>query len=81
LPQDSRPPIEQQQRVIAGGLEVSVVGALFLLIVDRNIGRVHVQHYPLRGIDGFRLGNQLPVDQGQPIEVPFLGQQFLLERL
>jgi hypothetical protein len=38
--------VEPQQRVIAGGLEVSVVGALLLLAVDRDLGRVHVQKHP-----------------------------------
>ena len=38
--------VEQQQRMIAGGLEVSVVGALLLAAVDRDFGAVHVQHYP-----------------------------------
>ena len=38
--------IEQQQRVIAGGCIVRVVGALFLLTVDRDFGRVHVQYRP-----------------------------------
>ena len=49
--------IEQQQRVITGGLEVPVVGTLLLLAVDRNLGRVHVQHHPLRGIHSFRPGD------------------------
>jgi hypothetical protein len=30
--------VEQQQRVIAGTLEVAVVGALLLFAVDRNLG-------------------------------------------
>jgi uncharacterized membrane protein YeaQ/YmgE (transglycosylase-associated protein family) len=34
--------IEQQQRVIAGGLEVAVVGAILLLAVYRDLSRVHV---------------------------------------
>jgi len=29
--------VEQQQRVIAGGLKVAVVGAVLLLAVDRNL--------------------------------------------
>jgi hypothetical protein len=34
--------IEQQQRVIAGGLEVSIVGSVFLLAVDGDLGAIHV---------------------------------------
>ena len=41
-------PIEQQQRVIAGGLEMSVVGALLLVAVDRDLRAVDVQYHPLR---------------------------------
>src|SRR5436309_3847237 len=44
--------IEQQQRVIAGRFEVAVVGAVLLLAVNRNPGRIHVQNNPLRGIQG-----------------------------
>ena len=36
--------IKQQQRVITHGLEVPVVGAILLFAVDRNLGRIHVQH-------------------------------------
>ena len=35
--------------------------------------------HPLRGIDGFRLGDQLPVDRGQTGEISFLRRQFHLE--
>src|SRR5450759_575910 len=73
--------VEQQQRVIAGGLEVPVVGAVLLLPVHRDLCAVHVQHHALRRIDRFRPGNQLPVDRGQPGEILFLGQQLRLERL
>lgn len=34
--------------------------------------------YPLRGIDGFRLGDQLSVDRGQTGKISFLRQQFRL---
>jgi len=60
---------------------VAVVGALLLLAIHRNLGRVHVQHDPLRGIEGFRLGDKLSVDAGQAAEVLLLGQHFGLERL
>ncbi len=38
--------IEQQQRVIAGGLEVPVVSALLLLSIHRDFGGIHVEHGP-----------------------------------
>ena len=41
------------QRVVTSRLEVAVVGALLLPAVHRNLGRVHVQHDPLRGIESF----------------------------
>jgi hypothetical protein len=59
--------------VIAGGLEVTIVGTLLLLAVHRDLGAVHVQHYPMRRIDGFRFGDQVPIDRGQPGEI-LLGQ-------
>ena len=40
-------PIEQQERVIAGGLEVIVGRAILLLTVHRNLGRFHIRHDPL----------------------------------
>jgi hypothetical protein len=39
--------VEPQQRVIADGLKVAVVGTLFLLAVKWNLGLVYIQHYPL----------------------------------
>jgi len=73
--------IEQQQRVIAGRFEVAVVRAVLLLAVDRDFGRVHVQNDPLRGIHGFCLADELPVQASQQGEVLFLAQYFGLERL
>jgi hypothetical protein len=39
--------IKQQQQGIAGGLEVSVVGALLLLSVHGDLRRIHVQDGPV----------------------------------
>jgi hypothetical protein len=36
--------IEQQQRMIAGRLEVSVVGTVFLSALDRDFRAVHIQN-------------------------------------
>src|SRR3984957_12300270 len=36
--------VEQQQRMITGGLEVAVVAALFLPTVDSDFGAVHIQN-------------------------------------
>ena len=74
-------PIEKQQRVIASGLEMSVVGALLLVAVDRDLSAVDVQHHPLRRIHRFGLRDQLPVDRPQPGQVFWFGEQFRLERL
>ncbi len=58
----------------AGGPEVAVVGAVLLLAVDRDLGRVHIQHYPLWRIDGFDFADEFAVDAGQTAEVLLLGQ-------
>ena len=42
---------------------------------------VHIQHDPLLGIDGFRLGDQFAVDAGQATEVLLLGQHLGLKGL
>jgi hypothetical protein len=73
--------IEQQQRVKAGGLEVPVEGTLLLLPIDRNLGRIQVQHRSVVPVDGFRLPDQLPVDPSQTREVLLLRQHLRLEGL
>jgi len=60
---------------------MGVVGAVFLLAVNRDLGRIHVQHDPLRRIEGFRPGDQFAVDARQPGEVLFRGQHVGLEGL
>jgi hypothetical protein len=40
-------PVEQQQRVIAGGLKMPVVGTVLLFSVDRDFCAVHIQHHSL----------------------------------
>jgi len=74
-------PIEQQQRVIAGGLIVPVVGAVLLLALHWNLGAVHVQHYPLWRIDGLGLGDEFAIAAGQATEVVLLGQHLGLKSL
>ena len=73
--------VEQQQRVVTSRLEVAVVGALLLLAVHRNLGRVHVPHDPLRGIESFRPADEFAVDAVQAAEVLLVGQHLGLERL
>ena len=58
-----------------------IVGAVLLLTVHRNLGAVHVQHDGPWRFDGFRPGDQLAVDRGQPVEILFLGKQVGLEGL
>jgi hypothetical protein len=58
---------------------VSVVGTVFLLAVDWDLGAVHVSHDSLRRIDGLRLCDELPVDLCQTRKVFVLCQQFCLE--
>ncbi len=71
--------LEQQQRVITGGLEMPVMGAPVLLAIDRDLGAVHVQHYPSGQIDGFHTGDQLPIERGWIGEVVYPRPQFRLE--
>jgi hypothetical protein len=66
--------VEQQEQVKAGGHEMPVVGALLLLPVYWNLGRVQVQHDAWRRLGGFRLANKFAVDAGQADEVLLLGQ-------
>ena len=64
--------VEQQQRVVADGLEVPVVGSAFLLAVDGAFRRVHVENDPLGVILHLGLRDQLAVDRHQPDQVPSL---------
>jgi hypothetical protein len=59
--------IEQQQGMIPSGLEMSVVDALLLVAIDRDLGAVDVQHHPLAGIERFGLRDQLPVNSSSPV--------------
>lgn len=43
---------------------MAVVGALLLLAKDRDLGQVHIQHYPLCRVDGFDL-RDLAIDRRQ----------------
>ncbi len=38
------------------------------MAVHRNLGRVHIQHDALRGIEGYRFADQFAVDAGQAAE-------------
>src|ERR1039457_94925 len=58
-----------------------VVGALLLLAVHRNLGRVHVQHDALRGVEGFHIADQFAVDAGRALEVFLLGPHLSLKSL
>jgi hypothetical protein len=50
--------IEQQQGMIPSGLEMSVVDALLLVAIDRDLGAV---------IERFGLRDQLPVNSSSPV--------------
>ena len=73
--------IEQQRRVKTGGLEVTVVGALLLLSVHRNLRRVHIQDRPVTRVHGFRLPDQSPVESCQSGKVLLLDQHLGFEAL
>jgi len=73
--------IEQEQRAVAGGLEIAVVSGVFLLGMNRELGAGHVQHHRLRRADGFRLREQFSVGRNPTGKVSFLRDQSCLERL
>ena len=56
-----------------------VVGALFLLTVDRNLGRVHIQHRPRGPLLSFGPGNHIPAHGRKPVEVRSLRQHLSLK--
>jgi hypothetical protein len=58
--------IEQQQRMIAGGFEVSVVGTLLVLTVNRDLCAVHIQHDAPRRIDSFDLATNSRLSAASP---------------
>ncbi len=68
------PAVEHRQRVMADGCLVRVEGALFLLAVDRNLGRVHAQRCMRGPLLSFGPCNQFPVHGGKPAAVrsPYL---------
>jgi hypothetical protein len=45
--------VEQQQRMITGGLEVAVVRTVLLPAMDPDFGAVHIQHDSPRRSDSF----------------------------
>ncbi len=56
-----------------------VVGAPFLLTVDRNLGRVHIQYRPRGPLLSFGLCNQSPAHGRKPVEVRSLRQHLSLK--
>ena len=72
-------PVEEQQGIVAGGCKVPVVGAL--LPLDRNVGRIQVQHRSIVPVDGFDLANQLLVDSHETREALLLRWHLRLEGL
>lgn len=73
--------VEEQQGVVSGGLEMTVVGAAVLLAVYRDLGTIHIQYDRLARIDRRGPPDQLAVGCGQPIEIRFIGRQLGLKRL
>ncbi len=49
--------IEQQKRMVTGGPEMAVVGALLLLALDRDFSTVHIEHDAPRPSDSFDTGD------------------------
>lgn len=66
----SQPP--SRLNMVAGGLEVPVVGTLLLLAVNRNLVRIHLEQGPVRRTQRFCFADQFPVEprQGDTIYIP-----------
>jgi len=67
-------------RVAASGLKMPVVGALFLLAIHRNLGRVHIQHYALLRVNGVSLRNQLTINGSETGKILLLSQSVYRSR-
>ena len=52
--------VEQQQWVVADGLEMAVIGAAFLLAMDGALGGVHVENDAIGVVGTFCLRQQFP---------------------
>ena len=64
--------VEQEVRVVAGAVEMPVLGSTFLIVVGRADRAVHVQHDVLQPVAVMKPVDPLPVQVDQSL--PVLGQ-------
>jgi len=60
------PDHERNVGQVVAALDVSKFMPDLLLAIDRDLGAVHVQHHPLRRVNGFRFGDQFAVGSTAP---------------
>src|SRR5437870_75745 len=71
--------VEDEERVIADGLEVTVVGGLLLRAVDRALRTVDVEDHPPRGRSCRSVLDQCRVEKSESLIVTLLGEDVRLE--
>ena len=73
--------IENEDRMVADGLEVTVVGRLLLRAVDRALGAVEIQDQPPRERSSRLMLDQIRIEAREPLIVPLLREDFRFELL
>jgi hypothetical protein len=71
--------VEEKQRMEADGLEMSVVGAAFLLPMHRALTGIHVEDHGIGWVQRLDLADHIAVDSHQPDQIRLSGQQLRLE--
>jgi hypothetical protein len=71
--------VEDEERVIADGLEVAVVGGLLLGAVHRTLGAVNIEGHPPGGRSRRRVLNQFRVQVSESLIVTLLREGVRLE--
>jgi hypothetical protein len=71
--------VEDEQRVIAGAAEMTIVGRPFLLAMGWAHAGVHVEHHRLYGAAGMHGIDPAPGQIGECVQVGLLGQHLGLE--
>jgi len=71
--------VEEEERVIAGGFKMTVVGGALLVSVDRRLGTVYVQYHLLRLRERYGLGDPAAVEGGEGVDVLILCEYLSLE--
>jgi hypothetical protein len=71
--------VEGEERMIADGLEVAVVGRLLLRAVDRALGAVDIEGHAPGGRPGGIVLHQVRIEAREPLIVALLSEGFGFE--